>query len=139
MRTYIHKYIFTYIHKYIDPTDAAPGPSQLQQLLPHRPVFNLLFDAMTGVGFSSNADKDRWNDYDPTVDFERGGEVGLADVVGSFLLTRCQSSFVAPPPILFPSFRSWPPPCPLLPPPPHMHAGQCAHKYLICLRVCVYV
>ena len=135
MHTYIHAHTHTYVHKCIGPPAAA-----LPQLLPHRPVFNLLLDAMTGVGFSSKADEDRWNDYDPAVDFERGGEVGLADVVGSFLHTKFHSSSTPPlpssPPSLL-SFLSSPPASSLSP--SHTHIEQCAHEYLVCLCVCVCV
>ena len=32
-----------------------------------------------------------WYSYDPKIDFEQGGEVELANVIGSFLRTRCVS------------------------------------------------
>jgi len=79
-----------------DAAEGALAPPQMQQLPPHRPVFNLMLDAMTGVLFGSKADKDIWNGYDPAVDFERGREVGLADVVGSFLHTRFHISSNSP-------------------------------------------
>jgi len=79
-----------------DAAEGALAPPQMQQLPPHRPVFNLMLDAMTGVLFGSKADEDRWNGYDPAVDFERGREVGLADVVGSFLHTRFHISSNSP-------------------------------------------
>ena len=62
--------------------------------LARRPVFMLLAAAMTGVKFDSDADEKDWNFYDFDVDFERGGEVELANVVGAFLHARTLRSDV---------------------------------------------
>ena len=63
---------------------AAEAPVLLLPLA-RRPVFMLLASAMTGVKFGSDADEKDWNMYDFHEDFERGGEVELANVVGAFL------------------------------------------------------
>jgi len=72
--------------------DAAEAPVLLP--LARRPVFMLLVAAMTGVKFDSDADEKDWNFYDFDVDFERGGEVELANVVGAFLKPRTLRSDV---------------------------------------------
>ena len=72
--------------------DAAEAPVLLP--LARRPVFMLLAAAMTGVKFDSDADEKDWNFYDFDVDFERGGEVELANVVGAFLHARTLRSDV---------------------------------------------
>ena len=72
--------------------DAAEAPVLLP--LARRPVFMLLVAAMTGVKFDSDADEKDWNFYDFDVDFERGSEVELANVVGVFLHARTLRSDV---------------------------------------------
>ena len=72
--------------------DAAEAPVLLP--LARRPVFMLLVAAMTGAKFGSDADEKDWNMYDFDEDFERGGEVELANVVGAFLHPRTLRSDV---------------------------------------------
>ena len=73
------------------PLAAAAGK---EEAVARRPVFMLLASAMTGVKFGSDADEKDWNMYDFDEDFERGGEVELANVVGAFLHTRTLRSDV---------------------------------------------
>ena len=73
------------------PLAAAAGK---EEAVAQRPVFMLLASAMTGVKFGSDADEKDWNSYDFDVDFERGGEVELANVVGAFLHPRVLRSDV---------------------------------------------
>ena len=51
----------------------------------HRPVFNVLLDAMTGVVFQTPQRRDEWSSYDVNQDFERSHEFGLAQVIGAYL------------------------------------------------------
>lgn len=49
---------------------------------------------MNGVKFASDALKNDWNSYDFDQDFERGGEVELANIVGAFLYPKTLRSDV---------------------------------------------
>ena len=69
---------------------ASAFPASLSS--PHRPVFNLLLDAMNGVRISNEAQRMEWASYDPPVDFERGGEVELACVIGFYFHSRSLQS-----------------------------------------------
>ena len=68
--------------------------AEKEEAVARRPVFMLLASAMTGVKFGSDADEKDWNMYDFDEDFERGGEVELANVVGAFLHPRILRSDV---------------------------------------------
>ena len=73
------------------PLTAAVGK---ERAVAQRPVFMLLASAMTGVKFGSDALEKDWNSYDFDEDFERGGEVELANIVGAFLYPKTLRSDV---------------------------------------------
>jgi hypothetical protein len=65
---------------------SAQGQGPPASSLSHRPIFDMLLDAMARVHFRDQKDQEEWNNYDPDIDFEVGGEVELARVIGEYVI-----------------------------------------------------
>jgi hypothetical protein len=70
---------------------SAQGQGPSASSLHHRPIFNMRLDAMSHVAFASPEDEQDWARYDPQEDFECGGEVELARVIGEYLTRGLRS------------------------------------------------